>query len=254
MRAEHVEGRPLAVVSLDEVGGVAELLRETQEFVGAIQARTMIHCGPPPAPPGGDVAVGHRDVLAELERPRVQMGDLRGPRPCHHHQDRAQRKEQAELPIASVAVVGEAAHQIEAVAQVSDRLAVLRALTGAFTGREPARGGALVVACLGPVVREQIGRVTRLLREVLLQRPRDRRVQLLPPTPQQRLVGDLLDEDVLEHEHLTRGGALGVDEPRGLQHCDLGAEPLRGERCDRAEQPVAELPPDGAGQLCHELG
>ena len=78
-------------------------------------------------------------------------------------------------------------------------------------------------------------------------------MKFVPSAAQERLVGDLLDQRVLEGEDLARRGARGVDEPRVLQRREFGAQPLRGQRRDRAEQRIAELTPDGAGQLRHEL-
>ena len=193
--------------------------------------------------------------VAELERARVEAGDLGRPRPDRHHQHRPEREEQRQLLVAALGGVGQADHQLDALAQVSDRLAVLRALAGALAGGEPAGDGPLGVACLGPVVRDQLGRVARLLRELLLQRLRDLRVQLVPPAAQQRLVGDLLHQRVLEGDRpRRRSRSWACTRPASSSAAIRRAAAPRGSGAIAVEQRVAELPPDGAGQLRHELG
>ncbi len=77
----------------------------------------------------------------------------------------------------------------------------------------------LVVARRGVVPRELLGRGLGDLRPSLLQRPRDRAVQLLAAAAQQRVVRDVVDERVLEREH--RVGRRSLLE--GQTRC---AEPL----------------------------
>ena len=81
MRSEHVERRPLTVMSLDEVGGVAQLPCEMQQLVGALAAGAMVHGDEPVPPARGDMEPGLRNLLAQFQRASVEEGDLGNRRP-----------------------------------------------------------------------------------------------------------------------------------------------------------------------------
>jgi len=120
----------------------------------------MIQRGPPTPP--FRRAVG--EFRAELERTRIEACDLRRRRARPHHEHRPQREEEGELLGVPACGVGQALYQGETFAQVADRLAVLRAPASPLARGQPTGDRALGVARLGPVMREELRRVTRLLR------------------------------------------------------------------------------------------
>src|SRR5262245_38452556 len=57
VRPEHVERRPLAVMRLQLERGLAEILREAKELVGALPAHAVIHRRAPRAPECNEMVI-----------------------------------------------------------------------------------------------------------------------------------------------------------------------------------------------------
>ena len=105
--------------------------------------------------------------------------------------------------------VGQGFQQRQAAAQMIDRLDIGRALRRPLAGLSPVGDGRLSEAGLRVVVGEQFGLFLDRLRKLLLQRFGDPAVLDAPIRSEQRVVGGVLDQRVLERvTRLRRVAAL----------------------------------------------
>ena len=145
--------------------------------------------------------------------------------------------------------------RLERVLQVADRLGVGRTGDRRLPGLEPAFAGRCVLLA-GHVVdgRSPRSAPRRRRAAVLVHRGGDAHVDLLALAAQQRIVGGVADQRVLERVARRGAEAAPVDEPRLHQLAQLALERVQAVRRDRGEQAQREGAADHRGELRHFLG
>ena len=160
---------------------------------------------------------------------------------------------EVDFPLHARRWVGKGREQLQRLAEVADRFRQRRALTRPPPRLVPVFDRLLGEPRLRAVVRQKFWLHVRRLRESLLEDARDAGVQLLAAGLEQRLIGGVLDQRVLEAVGgLGRRAAaehqLGCD-----QLVEGGAQLVLGPVGDRGEQLVGELAADHGADLGHLL-
>ena len=160
---------------------------------------------------------------------------------------------QRELPPRPLVRVGETTEDVQPTAFVRRRLRVGAALERELARALPGRDRRLGLACRGPVLRQELRSLRRHVGEALREDLGHPPVQLTSPRPQQRLVGRLLHERVLEEIRRIGREPARVEQLRARELFERILEALVRERRDGAQERVAELAPQDGRHLRHLL-
>ena len=128
-------------------------------------------------------------------------------------QHRREDKLQGEFAAGTLRRIGDPLDERQPLVEMGKGLGVRRALSRALAGRLPVGNGVFRKVSFGEVVREHLRLGCRDVRERLLERPGNSRVQRLPPIAQQCAVGGVLNEGVLEQIGRVRGDAISEQQP-----------------------------------------
>ena len=194
-----------------------------------------------------------RVVAAERARQRqrrVQAAPDLGRLPAvERERSGAERGAQVELGRVALGRVRQRLDQRHAACEVRHRLLVREPPDRAHAGQVPVVQRRRVLAGRGEVLREQFGLGLDRRREVVGQHLCDLRVQRLAPRLQQRVVGGVAQQRVLEGVGRLRRQAAPEREAGFDQLVQRGLERLGRVRRQRLDQFVAELAADRGADL-----
>src|SRR5262245_45310931 len=128
----------------------------------------------------------------------VGLTDFRGCLTLGRHECRTQGGLQQQLRLETLGGVREAVEQVEPLGQMSDCFCIRRALDGTLTSPLPVCESRLAEAGLRIMMRYQLRLGLGNLGELCRQRLSNTLMVLLPRALQQRLIGGILDEGMLE--------------------------------------------------------
>ena len=193
------------------------------------------------------------ELLAQLLRPGIGLADLRRGEAARRDQGGAQRGLQAELGAAAMRARRKALQQGQRLAEVRDRLLGRAARHREVARLAPELDRLLVEPGLCVVIGDQLGIGLHDLGKIGGQRARDAAVDLLAARPQQRVVGGLLHQGVLEGVGGVRRIAAPEHEARLGQLVERALQLVLGQPGDRFEQLVGELAADHRRDLRYVL-
>ena len=124
------------------------------------------------------------------------------------HPRGAQRGAQIQLLAVALSRGWQVGEQIQTLVQVHYSFGEGQALERQYARLVPKRDRLCGLLGLGIMVRQQLGLAIPYIWETLLDHPSDLAVQLLPPPPEQRIVGGILHQGVLEGVNGIGRGAL----------------------------------------------
>jgi hypothetical protein len=137
--------------------------------------------------------------LAELASPCVDRLDLGRRVPPCRHDGRTEEHAQLELQLVALGARGLPFEHRQSAPQVLDRFGVRRAIHGALGGSLPRRNRLWDQARFAEMMAEQLGSLCADLGIPLLVHLCDPQVKLLPAAAEQRVIGRLVDQRVLEN-------------------------------------------------------
>ena len=187
---------------------------------------------------------------AQLPGTGVCLPDFRGPLALHRHQCRAQGGLQDQLVLSALSAVRQGREYLDPFGEMAYCFHMRRALDGPLAGTLPVADSQRAETRFRVVMGQQLGLGLSRLREALCQHLRNTLMRLLPGAPEQRLIGCLLNQGVLEKigclwhypalveqfgGHQLRQGLL---QRRFVQRCHR-PEQLIGKRLSPAWPPVA---------------
>ena len=189
------------------------------------------------------------ELLAQGARPLIDAAGLRGGVAVQGRQRGPQFELQSEFAPVPLRRLRQSGQRLQRPAQMGRRLGHRRTGDRALAGGAPTADGLLGHAGPGEVLRQQLGPRFRDVRRQGLDRLRDRRMQLPPPREEQRAIGRIQHQRVLEREGGMRRHAGAEHEARLRQPvqqlAQLGLRPPR----NGSEQLVGELPADRGADL-----
>ena len=191
-------------------------------------------------------------LLGQLAGAGIGLGRLGRTEPFGREQRQAPGQLQLDLPSVPSRPFGQCRQCCEPALEMADRFEMGRARRGMLAGLQPLIDRALGIAGAGQMMGQEFGLALDEIGEMLLQHRRDPGMQFLPPCAQQRAVGGVLHQRVLEEVGGVRSDAAAEQQPgiaeliqRGSQLASQHAAPparsvhrrTRGRAPRRSAQP-----------------
>ena len=188
-------------------------------------------------------------LLAQLQRSPIGSPRFRGRVALGGSQGGPHRRQQVQLAPRPLGAFRHGAKHLQPLGEVCGRLQIGRSLERPLARALPVGHGFAGASCLGVVTGEQLGLGLDDLGELLSRISAIRACDLLAPALEQRLVGGVLDQGVLEAVGRLGRRAAAEDQLGCDQLVEGRAELGFGQGRDRGKQFVAELATDHGADL-----
>ena len=256
-RSAPHQGGPQRVVGLQEERCVVDRLGQAEEPLPQRLCPRVLAAGgrkSPEPPQHREELWGLPQLLAELLRPGVDLFHRRGSRTPGAHQRRAKGQLQVQFLPGARWGLRQGVQYLDALTEVGGRFGVCRAFHGALPSLLPIGHGRFGASCLRVVMRQQFGLGEDRLGKLGLEHLGHLLMDLLPCARQQRLIGHLLGEGVLEGVDQLGEEARFVEELGGLELREGRMQGRLRQGGNRLQYPQGHLRANHRRRLQQPLG